>query len=300
MRLRTHDTRAGTGARQTERSARARLLRGLPLEEHRLDLDGTATAVLEGGHGPPLVLLHGGIECGGAYWAPVVVGLAHHHHVVVPDMPGLGESDPVARLDDRSFGAWLAALLRTTCDEPPTLVAHSLSGTLAARFAARRGELLRRVVVYGAPGIGPYRMPLGLRVVAIRFAVRPTAANAERFERWAFVDLDRTRRRDPEWFDAFSAYLRARAAVPHVTRTMRQLVGSCTKQVPDSELQDIGVPATLVWGAGDRFVPLRLAQQACARRGWPLHVIEDAGHATHIEQPEAFRGVLEDLTRPHR
>jgi pimeloyl-ACP methyl ester carboxylesterase len=87
--------------------------------------------------------------------------------------------------------------------------------------------------------------------------------------------------------------------VPHVKETMRQLIGSCTKQVPDSELQSIGAPAALVWGEGDRFVPLDLAQQAHARLGWPLHVIKDAGHAAHIEQPEAFRRVLEAVTSTH-
>jgi pimeloyl-ACP methyl ester carboxylesterase len=300
MRLRTRKVvRAVTGARQTESSARARLLSGLPLEEHRLDVDGTATTVLEGGHGSPLVLLHGGIECGGAYWGPLIHDLAHHHRLVVPDVPGLGESDPVVALDRTAFDGWLAALLRLRCEEPPTLVAHSLTGTLAARFAVRRGDLLRRLVIYGAPGVGPYRMPLGLRVVALRFAVRPTEGNAERFDRWAFVDLDRVRRRDPEWFKAFSDYSRARAVVPHVKRTMRQLIRSCTKQVPHSELRRIDVPTTMVWGESDRFVPCDLARQAHARLGWPLHVIEDAGHATHVEQPEAFGRVLEDLTGTH-
>jgi 2-hydroxymuconate-semialdehyde hydrolase len=287
----------GTEERRAEGLARVRLLSGLPIEEHRLDVNGTATSVLEAGHGPPLVLLHGGIECGGTYWAPVISRLADHHRLVVPDVPGLGESDPVARLDALAFEDWLAALLRLTCEEPPTLVAHSLSGTLAARFATRRGDLLRRLVIYGVPGIGPYKMPMGLRVVAVRFALHPTAANADRFDRWAFVDLDRTRRQDPDWFDAFSAYTRARAVVPHVKRTMRQLIGSCTKQVPDIELRRIGVPTTLMWGEGDRFVPLGLAQQASTRLGWPLHVIDDAGHATHIEQPAAFLKVLEEVTR---
>ena len=30
---------------------------------------------------------------------------------------------------------------------------------------------------------------------------------------------------------------------------MRQLIGSCTKQVPDIELRRIGVPTTLLWEA---------------------------------------------------
>jgi 2-hydroxymuconate-semialdehyde hydrolase len=44
-------------------------------------------------------LLHGGIECGGAMWAPVLAQLAQHHRVVVPDVPGLGESAPLDRLN---------------------------------------------------------------------------------------------------------------------------------------------------------------------------------------------------------
>ena len=37
---------------------RARLLAGLPVAERRLQLAGVSTAVLEGGAGPPIVLLH--------------------------------------------------------------------------------------------------------------------------------------------------------------------------------------------------------------------------------------------------
>ena len=270
--------------------SRERMLAGLPVTERRLDVAGTATAVLEGGDGPPLVLLHGGIECGGAIWAPVVARLAERHRVVIPDLPGLGESDPVARLDAATFAAWFGALLRLTCDERPGLVAHSLGGSLAARFATEHGELLERLVIYGTPGVGRYRMPLGLRVTAIRFALRPSERNAERFDRWAFFDLDRVRRRDPQWFAAFGADSLARARVPHVKRTMRRLVGIGTK--PVAGLERIEIPVTLVWGRHDRFVPLALADAASARLGWPLHVIDAAGHVPHIEQSDAFTEVL--------
>jgi 2-hydroxymuconate-semialdehyde hydrolase len=269
---------------------RARLLQDLPVEERRIDVNGVSTVVLEGGDGPPLVLLHGGIECGGAYWAPILASLAREHRLVIPDAPGLGESEPVARLDDATFSAWMEALLRLTCDQSPTLIAHSLLGTLAAKFATSHAHQLHRRVLYGAPGIGPYRIPLGLRVVAIRFAIRPSEANAERFGRYAFADFDQVRRRDPEWIDAFMAYLRSRASVPHVKRTMRYLVTTCTKQVREPN----HVPTTLLWGAEDRFVPLTLAQEASSRLGWPLRVIDDAGHVPHIERPDTF---LEEVTR---
>ena len=272
--------------------ARARMLAGAGLQERRVRLAGASTVVLEGGDGPPLLLLQGGIECGGAYWAPVSARLAQRHRLVVPDVPGLGESEPLARLDAPAFAGWLAALVRETCREPPRLIAHSLDGSLAARFAARHGDLLRSLVVYAAPGIGPYRMPLGLRVVAMRFGLRPTERNAERFDRFAFFDFDRARRRDPDWFAAFSAYTRLRAGVPHVKRTMSQLLKAGTKRVPDAELRRIELPAAILWGRHDRFVPLGLAEAAGSRLGWPLHVVDDAGHAPHIEQPDAFLDAL--------
>jgi pimeloyl-ACP methyl ester carboxylesterase len=271
---------------------RDRLLAGLAVTERRVRLAGISTALLEGGEGPPLVLLHGGIECGGAYWAPAIPSLLDSHRLVIPDVPGLGESEPVARLDPATFADWFAELLRATCTEKPALIAHSLLGTLAARFAAEHGDLLSRLMIYAAPGIGPYRMPLGLRVVAIRFALRPSEGNAERFDRWAFFDLDRARRRDPGWVEAFDAYTRSRAVVPHVKRTMRQLIGSATKQVPDAELRRIPVATDLVWARHDRFVPLGLAEGASATLGWPLHVIDEAGHVPHIERPDAFLRAL--------
>lgn len=272
--------------------ARARLLGGLPVTERRLAVAGVSTVVLEGGHGSPLILLHGGIECGGAVWAPVVTALTESHRVVVPDLPGLGESEPVGRLDAAAFDDWLLALLRLTCQERPALVAHSLTGGLAARFAARHGDLLRRLVIYAAPGVGPYRMPLGLRVVAMRFGLRPTEANAERFARFAFFDLDLARQRDPEWFVAFSEYSRLRAAVAPVKRAMAQLLKAGAKQVPDTELRRIEVPTALLWARHDRFVPLGLGQAASSRLGWPLHLIDDAGHVPHVEQPDVFLQAL--------
>lgn len=264
------------------------MLAGIPATTRVLEVDGLATTVVELGDGPPLVLLHGGIECGGVMWAPVLAQLALANHVVVPDVPGLGESAPAPDLDVDTFARWIHGVVLQTGLDRPTLVAHSLVGSLAARFAARGTDLISRLVLYGAPGVGPYRMPVHLRYVAVRSAIRPTPRNAERFERFALLDVDATRQRDPGWYDAFRAYTRARARVPHVKRTMRSLVATQTKSIGDGELDRIAVPTTLLWGRRDRMVPLSVGQAAAARHRWPLHVIDDAAHAPHIEQPEAF------------
>ena len=280
-------------------AARQRLLAGLPVSERRISVAGSSTTLLEGGGGPTLVLLHGGIECGGAYWAPVIASLARRHRLVVPDVPGLGESEPAPRLDVASFCEWFGALLsETSPSENPTLLAHSLTGSLAARFAATTGDRLGSLVLYGVPGIGPFRMPLGLMVAATRFGLRPSAASFERFLPWPFLEAGRTREQAPEWFDAFSAYMVSQGSVPHVKRTMRQMIASGKKRVGDDELRRIDVPTALLWGERDRMAPLSLAQGTSERLDWPLHVVHEAGHVPHIEQPlafvEALRAAIED------
>jgi pimeloyl-ACP methyl ester carboxylesterase len=131
-------------------------------------------------------------------------------------------------------------------------------------------------------------MPFGLLVAAILLDLRPTARNNERFEHWVFRDLEQTRQRDPEWFDAFNAYSLSCGAVPHVKRAMRQVIDTGTKEIPAVELRHIRVPTGLLWGRYDRIAPLRLAEGASAQYGWPLQIVEDASHAPHIEQPGAF------------
>src|SRR5262245_20390573 len=212
----------------TTDNARRQMLAGLSATTRTLDVGGVSTAVIECGDGPPLLLLHGGIECGAAMWAPVLTRLSQRYRVVAPDVPGLGESAPVPRLDVDTFAQWLSGLVEVTHLERPTLVAHSLIGSLAARFAARNLDLIGRLVVYAAPGIGPYRVPLRLKYVAVRFAIRPTPQNAERFDRFALLDLDATRGRDPGWYAAFDGYTRSRATEPHVRKTMRQLIATQT------------------------------------------------------------------------
>jgi 2-hydroxymuconate-semialdehyde hydrolase len=275
------------------------MLAGLDARIYDVDVAGVTTRIIEAGEGSPVVLQHGGIECGGIMWTPVIAELARHHRVVVPDAPGLGESDPVERLDIEAFARWFDAFLHVTKLERPALVAHSLFGSMAARYAIRRSNRLGQLVIYGAPGVGPYRMPWLLRYLAIRFAVRPTPRNAERFDRFALLDLDATRRRDPDWYRAFDAYNLAQARRRHVKETMNRLIADQTKPIVAAELSTIDIPTSLLWGRHDRMVPLAVGEAAARDHGWPLHVIDDAAHAPHIEVPERFVTTLATLLDDH-
>lgn len=287
-------------AAQTGVDARARLLDRLPVQVRGLDVDGIATSVLEGGQGPPLVLLHGATAAGGLVWWRVLSHLAERYRVVVPDLPGFGASDAVEALDAPLVGAWLARVVALTCPEPPTVVAHSNPGSLAARSAARDAGVFGRLVLVAAPGLGRWRPPSPAFVAAaVRMNVRPSRRSIERFETgWCYRDLDRIRREDPEGNEAFETYLLSRSAQPGTKRAVRQVIRAGTERVPDEELRAIRTPTALVWGRHDVLVPRATGERASARMGWPLHLVDEAGHLPHVDQPVAFGEAL-DLALHH-
>src|SRR5688500_2166053 len=117
--------------------ARARALQGTGATTREIEAGGVPTAILEAGTGPPMPLLHGGVEGGSVVWATVLGELARSHRIVAPDLPGIGESTPMEVLDLSSFARWLDDVLASTELQQPTVVVHSVVGSLAARYAAR-------------------------------------------------------------------------------------------------------------------------------------------------------------------
>jgi pimeloyl-ACP methyl ester carboxylesterase len=279
--------------RATGEDARRRLLAGAPVTERRLDLAGVSTAVLEGGDGPPAVLLHGQGGWSGM-WLPVITELVTTHRVVAPDLPGLGASEVLDGSPDAArVLAWLGELIQRTCPAPPALVGASLGASIAARFAIAHPDRLSRLVLVGAGSLARFRPAPGVVLALIRFITRPNERTHAGFLRQVAVDPARVRALMGDRWEASQAYNLDRARTPSVRAANRRLLRELgTRRIPPQELARITVPTSLIWGRHDRVMRLRIAEAASARYGWPLHVIEDAGHFS-IEQPEACRAALQ-------
>lgn len=189
----------------------------------------------------------------------------------------------------------LGELIEQTCATPPVLVGMSLGGSIAARFAADHGDRLAGLVLVAAGGLaGRVRPAPGVLSALIRHSVRPSQRTARRMLRQVTVDPERVRRRMGERWEPFLAYLVDRSRTPSVKKANRRLLRELGfPPIPPEDLARISVPTTLIWGRHDRVMPLRTAEEASARYGWPLHVIEDAGHVSLVEQPEAFLRALQ-------
>ena len=277
----------------------AQLLDALPVTDRRLDVAGTSTPVLEGGTGAPIILLHG-IGGFAEEWACALPKLVSSHRVVVPDLPGLGRSGlGNTALDAASIVEWLRLLIDQTCDEPPTLVGHSLGGGIAARFAIAHPDMIRHVVLEDSSSLGRFRPAPGLVVAIMRFGARPTRANHERFLRQVLFDPERAA---AEWGDRWSAsegYDIELAADKSVSKATGQLVRRiAARRIPQEQLASIKVSVALIWGTGDRLMRFTIGERAAQAFDWPLYPIEECGHGPHIERPGAFIEALEMAMAP--
>lgn len=273
--------------------ARARLLAGLPVRERRLRLAGVSTAVLEGGGGPPVVLLHGPGEFA-ARWMRVIPDLVKTHRVVAPDLPGHGSSKVNdGRLTTDGVLTWLGELIEATCPERPALVGHLLGGAIAARFASKHGDRLSRLVLVDSFGLAWFRPAPRFALALIRTLARPSERNYERFMRYCALDREGLRRRMGASWEALREYSLDRARAPGVKAAMRALMWRLgVPAIPAADLARIAVPTTLIWGRHDLATRLRVAESASARYGWRLRVIEDAADDPPMEQPGAFLEAL--------
>jgi pimeloyl-ACP methyl ester carboxylesterase len=273
--------------------AREQLLAGIPVTERRINLAGISTAVLEGGDGPPVILLHGPGEFA-AKWIRVIPDLVTTHHVIAPDLPGHGTSAVTGgQLDADRVLAWLGELIDETCSTRPVLVGHLLGGSIAARFAARHSDRLSGLVLVNSFGLGRFRPAPSFAFALIRHTARPTARSADHLWRTCTVDLDAVRDdMDGRW-EPFEAYYLDRSRDPDAKAALRALMGKVgVPVIPAEDLARIAVPTTLIWGRHNLGIRPKIGAAASARHGWPLHLIEDAADDPAIEQPEAFLAAL--------
>jgi len=269
--------------------ARARLLAAMPVTERRLQLAGVSTAVLEGGAGPPIVLLHGPGEYAAA-WLRVIPDLATTHRVVAPDLPDHGASETTdGPLDAERVLAWLAELVDATCTSPPAIVGQTLGGAIAARFASAEGRRTSRLVLVDTLGLRPFEPTPEFGRALGDFIAQPTEETHDRLWRRCAFDLDRMRDRMGETWDWIKAYNLDRAHTPSLEAGQQRLMEEFgMPAIPPADLARIAVPTTLIWGRHDLATPLPVAEAASARYGWPLHVIERAADAPPLEQPGDF------------
>ena len=116
-------------------------------KEH-LDVDDLKVAYVDEGEGSPVLLLHGWPTSSFLY-RNITPVLAQQHRVIVPDLPGFGDSSkPVDRqYSFKLFAAVLDALVEELELDGPGLVVHDLGGPIGVHWALHRPGRVSRLAL---------------------------------------------------------------------------------------------------------------------------------------------------------
>ena len=280
-------------------SRRRDLLASMPVQERTVLAAGVPTAVLEGGQGETLLLLHGPGESS-AVWLPVLGPLTGTYRVIAADLPGHGASaagSPPLRRE--SVDTWLGELIAATCSTSPVLVGRVVGGAIAAHFAATHPDSLSHLVLVDTLGLEPFAPEPRFGLAMRRFLADPTIPTFERFMEFCSFDVDASRRQlGPRWAP-YAEYAVELARDERVQIGMGGLIGLyAATPLPARIWAGIKVPTSLIWGRYDAATSVAVAQRAAAHHGWSLRVIENAGDDPALDRPTEFVAALHQaLTR---
>ncbi len=119
------------------------------------EVEGVKLHYTTGGHGTPLILLHGYAETS-RMWTPILHVLGEKFTVIAPDLPGIGESSiPVDGLDMKTAAIRIHALARSLGVEKARVVGHDIGLMVAYAYAAQFPSEVEKLVVMDAflPGV---------------------------------------------------------------------------------------------------------------------------------------------------
>ena len=240
--------------------------------------------LFESGQGSPVLFLHG--ASGFDPRQPFVVPLTARHLLIAPSHPGFGKSSLPEWLDSIDDIAHIyLELLDTLGLNQVDIIGCSIGGWIAAEMATKTPERVRRLVMVG---------PVGVKVgstgkldIPDIFAMPQADVNKLIFHDPARMTPDASKMSD----DELAVVFRNRETLAllvwepwmHNTKLKRRL-------------HRVKAPALFVRGASDGLVSSDyLNAYAALLPNSRKLTIPAAGHAPHLEQPEAFASAVLDF-----
>ena len=129
----------------------------MTFSHHTVSVNGIQLHYVSGGHGDPVVLLHGWPETWYA-WHRVMPALAKNYTVIAPDLRGLGDSSkPPTGYDGKTVAEDIHQLVTQLGFKTIFLVGHDIGTQVAYSYAAAHPMEVKRLVVMEltVPGFGP-------------------------------------------------------------------------------------------------------------------------------------------------
>ena len=271
----------------------ARLAAPAGLKEHRIVVGDHEWAYYDGGQGPVVVLVHG-FSGSKENWLDVARLLARDHRVVVPDLPGWGESQ---RREEADYGVAaqarrLHAFLGALGLDEVLLAGHSMGGHIAGLDAADHDPRVRALALVDSAGFDftPNAFVKRLEAGETPF----NFSDREQFDAFMHELFAEPRWLPPRVKDALIDANVASHAFHE--RMLRVITAPDARFLLQSRLAEVRVPVVAIWCRGDRL--LDVSSLDAVSRALPDAGIVKLGPCSHMpmmEQPDAVEQALRDF-----
>ncbi len=270
--------------------------------------DQCATRYLEKGHGPTLVLMHGA-GSSKEVWLPVVSRLSEHYHLILPDLPGHGQScrDMTRDFTMPGYSRWLNAFLGRLNIGKVHLVGHSIGASTAAWFSAEKTGQVNSLTLIAPAGVeevpaSPESMTPFMRELVQTGRNRLQISDAGSF----YEQVIETNFYNPPWaplggyrFLAWE-HMRNREQFGQIIQgalATRDEIQS-GKEDLEKRASDIDAPIQVMWGEKDQIMHISGADVVeSIRPDIKVHRFSDAGHSLMIETPQQVAELVEKLVQ---
>lgn len=211
--------------------------------------------------------------------------LASDCGILVPDLPGFGATPPpVTAWGSQEYADLMARLLDSEVGEPVVVIGHSFGGRIAVKLAASRPDLVRSLVLTGAPLVRTAHLGNSGRQRRKQGRVAPVYRLGRRLYKMGIISegyMENLRRK-------YGSYDYA-----HATGVMREILVRLLAENYADDLVGIACPTWLVWGAEDREVPLEVAMEVDKMiPETTLTELPGVGHLVPVEAGDALWEVV--------
>jgi len=259
-------------------------------------------------NGQTVVLLHGK-NFNGFYWKDVIPFLTEAgYRVVVPDQIGWGQSDkPNLHYSFHLLAANTKKLLDTLGIQKAIVIAHSMGGMLATRFALMYPQTVQKLVYENPIGLEDYKTFVPYTPLDVQYA-NELKSNYESLKKYQQSYY-------PEWKPEYEPYVAAQfAALQTPDFKQATLASALTYQMIYEqpvvyEFKNITQPTLIIIGQEDRTVVGKnlLSKDVAAQHGrypqlgkWLQQQIKNAklvelpgvGHIPHIQSLASFKNAV--------
>ncbi|TAL75923.1 MAG: alpha/beta fold hydrolase [Rhodanobacter sp.] len=263
------------------------------LSQHTVQAGDTQWSYYEGGDGPTIVLLHG-FDDHKSVWLPVAKQLTPHFHVVIPDLPGWGESsrNMTANYDIDAQATRLESFVHTLGLRRFLLAGHSMGGAIAGVFAAEHPDQVAALALIDSFGLKFNENAFARESLAGRdpFAFNDRASFA-RAAKLVFKTL-------PDIPGRFVDVLAKRnvANRAFINKVFNELRAPSQYLAVQNRLGQLTMPVLGLWCKDDRVIDISALDSL---RNGLIHApaisastLTDCGHMPELEQPDDTARVL--------